>query len=243
VRRAAPAAPAATGVTAPTGITAPTGVTAATGITGATWLTAGPLVGRSQGNQLARRELARAIYHPSFLSRLAARFVNWLESLALHGPGGSLNWLSVTLLGIGVLALLALLGAAGYIAGSARVGRRYRAAVVEGRLMSAAEHRSSADAFAAAGDYPSAIIERVRAIAVDLESRQILPPRPGRTAAELGAEAAGAIPAEATALGHATRLFDDVRYGGRPGSQAGYEQVRDLDLRIRVVPIQVSGAL
>ena len=214
-------------------------MTGATGLTGATWLTVGPVVGRSQGNQLARRELARAIYHPSLLSRLVARFVNWLESLALHGPPGSLNWLAVTLLGIGVLALL---GAVGYIAGSARVDRRYRAAVVEGKPMSAAELRAAADALAAAGDYQSAIIERVRAIAVDLESRQILPPRPGRTAAELGAEAAAAIPAEATALAHATRLFDDVRYGGRSGSEAGYQQVRDLDLRIRAVPIQVSGA-
>jgi hypothetical protein len=186
---------------------------------------------------VARRELARAIYHPSLLSRLAARFVTWIESLILHTPGGSVNWLAVALLGIGVLALL---GAVGYIAGSARVDRRYRTAVVEGRPMSAAEHRSAADGFAAAGDYGSAIIERVRAIAVDLESRQILPPRPGRTAAELGAETALAIPGEATALGHATRLFDDVRYGGRPGSQAGYQQVRDLDLRIRAVPIQVG---
>jgi hypothetical protein len=222
-----------------TGVTVMSGMTGAAERTGATRLTDGPLVGRSQGNQLARRELARAIYHPSLLSRLAARVVNWLESLALHNRGGSLNWLAVILLGIGVLALL---GAVGYMAVSARAGRRYRAAVVEGRLMSAAEHRSAADAFAAAGDYPSAIIERVRAIAVDLESRQILPPRPGRTAAELGAEAAVAIPAEATALRKATRLFDDVRYGGRPGSQAGYQQIRDLDLRIRAVPIQVSGS-
>lgn len=209
-----------------------------TGVTGATWLTAGPLVGRSQGNQLARRELARAIYHPSLVSRLWARFVNWLQSLAVHTPAGSLNWVGVILLGIGVLALL---GAVGYIAASARVDRRYRAAVVEGRPMSAAEHRSAADGFASAGDYQSAIIERVRAIAVDLESRQILPPRPGRTAAELGAETALAIPAEATALGHATRLFDDVRYGGHPGSQDGYQQIRDLDLRIGAVPIQVSA--
>jgi hypothetical protein len=202
-----------------------------------TLLTGGPLVGRSQGNQLARRELARAIYHPSLLSRLVARFVKWLESPALHTPGGGLSWLAVALVGIAVLALL---GTGGYIAGSARVDRRFRTAVIEGRPLSAAEHRSAADGFAAEGDYRSAIIERVRAIAVDLESRQILPPRAGRTATELGAETALAIPAEATALGQATRLFDDVRYGGRPGSQAGYQQVRDLDLRIRAVPIQVG---
>jgi hypothetical protein len=210
-----------------------------TGVTGAIWMTAGPLVGRSQGHQLARRELAKSIYHPSLVSRLTTRFVNWLESFVLHGPAGSVDWLAVVLLGIGVLALL---GVVGYLAGSARVDRRYRAAVIEGKPGSAAGHRSAAEAFAAAGDYRSAIIERVRAIAVDLEARQILPPRPGRTAAELGAETALAIPAEATALGHATRLFDDVRYGGRPGNPDGYQQVRDLDLRIRAVPIQVSGA-
>jgi hypothetical protein len=192
-----------------------------------------------RGNQLARRELAKAIYHPSLASRLATRLVIWLKSLVLHGSADGVDWLAVILLGIGALALL---GVVGYIAGSARVDRRYRAAVVDGRPRSATEHRSAADGFAGAGDYESAIIERVRAIAVELESRQILPPRPGRTAAELGAETALAIPAEATALSHATRLFDDVRYGGRPGSQAGYQQVRDLDLRLRTVSLQVSGS-
>ena len=178
------------------------------------------------------------MYHPSLVSRLATRFVHWLESLVVRTPSCGVSWLAVILLGVVVLALL---GGVGYIALSARTGRRFRAAVVEGRPMSAAEHRSAADGLAAAGDYQAAIIERVRAIAVELESRQVLPPRPGRTAAELAAEAALAIPAEATALGRATRLFDDVRYGGRPGSQAGYQQIRDLDLRIRSVPIKVSS--
>ena len=171
-------------------------------------------------------------------SRLWARFVHWLESLTRHGPTGSLSWLAAILL---VLAVLAAIGAVWYYAGPARADRRYRGRVVEGRQLSAAEHRSAADSFAAAGDYQTAIIERVRAIAVDLESRQILPARPGRTAAELGAEAGLAIPAEATALGQAIRLFDDVRYGDRAGSQAGYQQVRDLDLRIRAVPILVRA--
>ena len=200
-------------------------------------LAAGPVVGRLQGGQLARRELARPIYHPSLASRIGTDLVNWLESLAQRGLGGQ-NWLAVTVLVIGVVALL---GVAGYITGSARLDRRYRGPVSESRPASAAGHRSAADRFAAAGDYQSAIIERVRAIAVDLESRQILPVRPGRTAAELGAETALAIPAEATAVAAATRLFDDVRYGDRPGSQDGYQQVRDLDVRIQAVPIQVSA--
>ncbi len=213
-------------------------VTGATRVSGAARLAAGPLVGRLRGSQLARRELARAIYQPSLASRIWARVLKWLESLVPHTASGSPSWPAVVLFGIGVLALLA---AVGRVARSASLDRRYRGAVVEDRPRSAAQHRSAADGFAAAGDYKSAIIERVRAIAAELESRHILPPRPGRTAAELGAETALAIPAEATALGDATRLFDDVRYGDRPGSQAGYQQVRDLDLRIQAVPIQVSG--
>jgi len=216
-----------------------TGLAGTTWLAGATWLSGGPLVGRLRGNQLARRELARAIYRPSLVSRLWARFLSWLQSLALHTQAGSLNWVAVILLGIAVLAML---GTVGYIAGLARVDRRYRPPVVDGKPMSPAQYRSAADGFAAAGDYQSAIIERVRAIAVELESRRILQPRPGRTAAELGAETALAIPAEATALRHATRLFDDVRYGGHPGSPDGYQQIRELDVRISAVPIQVSGS-
>jgi Domain of unknown function (DUF4129) len=200
--------------------------------------TAGPAVSRLEGRQLAQRELARPIYHPSLLSRLGTRVADWFESLTFHGLPSPLDWLLAVLLGLGILALI---GGVMYYAGPARFDRRYPGVIVEGSQRSAAEHRSAADQFAAARDYRSAIIERVRAIAADLESRQILPARPGRTAAELGAEAALAIPAEATALGEATHLFDDVRYGGRAGNEDGYQQVRDLDLRIRAVPIQVSA--
>lgn len=221
------------------------GLTALRGLTGLTGVgrfsghhNAGPAVSRSQGRQLAEHELARPIYHPSLLSRLGTRIAHWFESLTFHGMPGPLDWLLAALLGLGILALI---GSVLYYAGPARFDRRYRGVITEAPQRSAAGHRSAADHFAAAGDYRSAIIERVRAIAVDLEARQILPARPGRTAAELSAEAALAIPAEATALGQATRLFDDVRYGGRPGSQDGYQQVRDLDLRIHAVPIRVSA--
>lgn len=219
-----------------TGLTGLTGLTRLNGRSGR--LAAGPAVGRLQGRQLAQRELARPIYHPSLLSRLGTRFVDWFESLAFHGLPGRAGWLLVILLGFAVLALV---GAVLYYAGPARLDRSYRGAVIDGSQLSAAEHRSAADKFATAGDYRSAIIERVRAIAVDLESRQILQARAGRTAAELGAETALAIPAEATALSQAVHLFDDVRYGGRAGSLDGYQRVRELDLRIQAVPIRVSA--
>ncbi len=79
----------------------------------------------------------------------------------------------------------------------------------------------------------AAIIERLRAIAVDLEAREILLPVPARTAMELATEAGAAFPAEATSLASAARLFDDVRYGGKAGTDGGYDRIRALDIRLR----------
>jgi hypothetical protein len=87
---------------------------------------------------------------------------------------------------------------------------------------------------AAAGHLSAAIVERVRAIAVELEQRGVLTPRPGRTAAELAAEASRPLAAHASELAAVMRLFDDVRYGGRDGTLAGYQRARDLDTRLQV---------
>ncbi len=85
---------------------------------------------------------------------------------------------------------------------------------------------------AEAGEYGEAIMEGVRAIAAELDERAILPPRVGRTAHELAAEAGGELPALAADLSAVTRLFDDVRYGDRPGTQAGYDLVGRVDASV-----------
>jgi hypothetical protein len=109
--------------------------------------------------------------------------------------------------------------------------------------LSARDHRQQAERMAAAGDYSAAIIESVRAIAVDLEDRGILPPRVGRTADEFAAEASQQLPDQAAALTAVARLFDDVRYGERAGSAAGYQQVRDVDAAIQAArPVAAAAA-
>ncbi len=75
-------------------------------------------------------------------------------------------------------------------------------------------------------------MERVRAIACDLDERAVLTPRAGRTAHEMAGEAAAALPAETAALRGTALLFDDICYGGRPGTQEAYALVSDLDTRI-----------
>jgi uncharacterized protein DUF4129 len=96
----------------------------------------------------------------------------------------------------------------------------------------AGEHRDAATRLAEAGDYAAAICERVRAIAAELDERGILMPRIGRTADEFAAEAGRALPPHAASLLSAARLFDEVRYGQRPGTRPGYERVAGLDTQI-----------
>jgi hypothetical protein len=99
--------------------------------------------------------------------------------------------------------------------------------------LSARDYRRTASELAAAGDYAGAIVAGVRAIAADLDERAILPSQPGRTADELAAEAGRELPALAADLRAVTRLFDDVRYGGKEGTLAGHQLVSRVGEAVR----------
>jgi Domain of unknown function (DUF4129) len=188
----------------------------------------GPGIGRHAAQQLARKELSKTIYQPSLLQR----FLNWLGRLGsnvnVSVPGG---WWAL----IALIVAVVLVAAAVII--RIRPGRSHRGAdgvLLQGRPLSARDHRLAAERSATAGDFSAAIIERVRAIAVELEQRGVLAPRPGRTADELAAEASRPLAAQASELTAVMRLFDEVMYGGRDGTQAGYQRARDLDARLQV---------
>ena len=193
---------------------------------------AGPLTGREAGQRLARAELSKAIYHPH--EPLAQRVLNaigdLLNDLSQAGrafPGGW--WAAVALAALLATTIAVVLSRTGPLARSRRA---------EGQLMtgsgplSAADHRLRAGRLADAGDYAAATVERVRAIARELDDRAVLVPRAGRTANEMADEAAAALPAEAGALRSAALLFDDICYGDRPGTAAGYALIQELDMRI-----------
>ncbi len=186
----------------------------------------GPLIGRVPAQKLARRELAQLAKLP-----LWQRLLNDLG----HLLGGSGNAVPRGWFGVGVFAILAV----GLIAvvmtwTRPRAERRARGGgVLGGKARSAREYRAEAERLAGAGDYSRAIVEGVRAIAAEFEERGILLARAGRTANEVAAEAGAELPALAAELGTVTRLFDDVRYGDRPGTVAGYELVSRVDALVR----------
>jgi hypothetical protein len=190
----------------------------------------GPLIGRRAAQILARRELAKV----SIWARILHDIEQLFNTSANAVPGG---WFGLVVFGvlIGVLVIVIL----GWVRPAA--GRRVRAsAVIGSTTRSARDYRRSATRLAEAGDYTQAIVEGVRAIAAELEERGILPPRPGRTADELAVEAGAELPALAGDLRAVTRLFDDVRYGDRPGTQAGYELVGQVDECVRTAPATLT---
>ncbi len=200
----------------------------------------GPAVTRQQGQRLARAELSKEMYHPGI--PLTERIAQAIARL-LNGTAVSVGRTGLIVLAA-VLAIVIVLVMA-WIGPVARSRSRGRDPLLAPSQRSARDHRQQAERMAAAGDYTAAIIESVRAIAVELEERGILPPRVGRTADEFAAEASQPLPDHAAGLMAVTRLFDDVRYGEQAGTAAGYQQVRDLDAAIqaaRPVAAGVAGA-
>lgn len=211
-------------------------------ITAAQWAASavpgGGAVFREQGQRLARAELSKEMYHRSI------SFSEWID----HAINDLLNGATVALGRAGLIALGAALAIVivvvmSWIGPVARSRSRGRVPLLAPSQLSARDHRKQAERMAAAGDYTTAIIESVRAVAVDLEERGILAPRVGRTADEFAAEASRLLPAHAASLAAVARLFDDVRYGERAGTAAGYQQMRDLDAAMQAArPVAAARA-
>lgn len=210
-----------------------------------------PLIDRGPAQRLARQELGRSVYRPSGLRRELNAIGRWLNSILGSGSGGGprhVQWWAAAALA--AVAVLVIAGVFYWLGSPRRSSRRRAASVLGSSQLSAADNRRNSEQLAASGDLAGAIVERVRAVAAELEQRGVLLPRPGRTASELATEAARSLPATslaggAAALHHAARLFDDVRYGDRAGTLAGYEQVRDLDAAImsaRTASVALVGA-
>lgn len=190
----------------------------------------------------ARAELAHPPYHahePSLMQRFLDWIAHRLRGLLEGVGGGPGSWwvaplLVALLIGI-VVAIRARLGPLG-----TRIRRRRPELFTV--TVSAADHHRRADAALACGDLETALLERFRALARDLEEQAVLVPRPGRTADEVAAEAGALIPDAAGRLHAAATAFNQVRYGGRPGTRAGHDLIADAVAVVRTAPAGAGSA-
>lgn len=185
-------------------------------------------IDRDAARQAAESELNQPIYTKASATQ---QFLDWMNELlyrllqkSASIPGG---WLTTAVL----LTLLAVaIVVAIHIARrTMRTRRRGDYQLFEATQLTAAQHRETAERYAAEGNWTVAIRHRLRAIARQLEETGVLNPAPGRTANELARDAAEALPHLADELSQAATAFNDVTYGERPGTPAAYQMIVDLD--------------
>lgn len=190
-------------------------------------------IDRDPAHAEAQRELAKSIYDTG--SSPTANFSDWIDdwlnrllTSAAEIPGA---WFTITVL---VIVLLVAVWVAIRMARRAmRTNRHGDHQLFDSGILSAAEHRDTAEACAANGDWAAAIRHRVRAVGRALEESGVLNQLPGRTANELARDAGVALPGVAAELARAADVFNDVAYGEQPGTEQGYRLVADLDDRLR----------
>jgi Domain of unknown function (DUF4129) len=198
-------------------------------------------IDRDAAHQAAQIELGKPIYSKGSLAQQFADWVNELLYRLLDKtssiPGG---WLTTTVLLI--LLALGVVVAIHVARRTMRTNRRGDSPLFEAAPLTADQHRATAEHFATQGDWAAAIRHRLRAVARQLEETHVLEPAPGRTANELARDAGAALPHLAGELSQAATAFNDVTYGERPGTQAAYQMVADLDDHLRSRTSGVAGA-
>ena len=189
---------------------------------------------RDGAREDARRELNDAVYREgeaSLFDKLVRNAFEWLldriAGLVRVAPGGIAGVVVIVALLV-LLAVLLRLGLGPLGARNLLTDRRRGA-----RAKTAAEYRAEAESLAAGGRWKEAVRARLRATIRELEERGVLDVRAGRTAGEVASEAGAAVPAIATDLREAARVFDEIWYGDRPATEQSYRTMAGVDDRVR----------
>ncbi|MEV6874076.1 DUF4129 domain-containing protein [Amycolatopsis sp. NPDC051128] len=201
-------------------------------------------IDRDAARRAAAEELSDPKYRdarPNFLQQigqwLGEQLEKLLDGLSSAVPGGIFGLLLVLVLLIVLVVVIRL--RTGKIARAAKAER----AVFGATRKSADDYRRAAAEAVSAGRYDDAVRDRFRAVVRALEERALLDVRSGRTADEAAAEAGVLLPDVATELRQGARLFDDVHYGGRDGTEAAYRALTELDERCRRArPVAMAGS-
>jgi len=134
-------------------------------------------IDRDAAHEAAQHELGKPIYpKASLIERLMDWIEEMLNKLLVEGasvPGG---WFTIGVLLI--LLAIAVVVAVGIARHTMRTNRGGDHALFGEHELSAAEHRATAEQFAAVGNWSAAIRHRLRAVARQLEESAVLDPVP-----------------------------------------------------------------
>ncbi|OBK20449.1 hypothetical protein A5634_12880 [Mycobacterium asiaticum] len=189
-------------------------------------------IDRDAAHDAAQHELSKPIYPRQSLTDVIMDKINeFLQRLMLKSSHVQGGWFTITVLVI--LVVIAIFVAVRIARRTMRTNRGGDYELFDAGQLTAAQHRATAEAFAAEGNWAAAIRHRLRAVARELEETGVLTQVPGRTANELANDAGAALPHLAGELSQAATAFNDVTYGERPGTQTAYQLIADLDDHLR----------
>jgi hypothetical protein len=190
-------------------------------------------IDRDAAHQAAQDELSKPIYTKASATQQLVDWINELLYRLLQKtsslPGG---WFTTAVLL--TLLVVAIIVAIHFARRTMRSRGRGDYQLFEAALLTAAQHRETAERYAAEGNWTAAIRHRLRAIARQLEETGVLNPAPGRTANELARDAGEVLPHLTDELSQAATAFNDVTYGEVPGTQSAYQMIADLDDHLRM---------
>lgn len=189
--------------------------------------------GRDEARRWAMEELSKPEYRdaaPGWLDGLWQQLLDWLRSL--DSSSGADGTPAAVLIGVGIAVVI---GVAIMLA-RPRLNARsapHREVFDADATMSASAYRVRAAAAASAGEWGAAVVDCFRALVRTAEDRNVLDPRPGRTADEVARELAGPFSPEARRLDWAARTFDGIRYGNEPTDRDVYAAMLELDAALQ----------
>jgi hypothetical protein len=175
-------------------------------------------------------ELAKAAYQahgPSLLQRIQHWISHVLSSIFGFGTGlGSVT----SILAIAVVVLVVAAVVYAVVGPMRRSRKRAREHVVfDDDRRTSGQMRAASERWAESGDWNLACLERYRAVIRSLEERDLIEERAGMTANEAATETARRFPDVRYLVGHASDIFDGVRYGRREAASREYETMTSLD--------------
>ncbi|MEO7349645.1 MAG: DUF4129 domain-containing protein [Terrimesophilobacter sp.] len=190
---------------------------------------------REQAQQWMIDELSKPPYQaakPTLWDLMSKAFWDWLNSLRVDGD----NPIQLPIAMFVVIVVAAIVVAAFFIFGMPRINRR---SAVIGSLFGADEERDAetlrraASAAAANRDWTLAIEELFRALARVLAERVIVATDPGTTAHGFASRAGAVFPDYLQRLTASATAFDSVRYLDKPGTEAHYSALAELERELR----------
>lgn len=186
----------------------------------------------------AREWLATELAKPDYQDTrsLLQRFMEWLgrrvsDLQGTQGAGG----ISFPPIVVTVLVILLAVGAVVLLT---RVRRERRTPTGRGTVLGdttlgATQLRAAGAEAVSRGDYDTAVLCYVRAMARDGERRTLVTNAASLTAREVGEELSRAFPLLDSRIRASMVLFDEVAYGDYPASRRDAETVRDADDAVR----------